>query len=152
MQKRLGLFPAISDWWYWNSIWPSQQFRLHMLLLSCFMFVSIWSWGVYIWPTGLMGSCENSNLSKNLLNYLMLHIAPCYVAWTRQHWNGHNTRTCDKFFQIHMTRVSDTFQTWHGFMIGVSVLHRRLIFVFDFSYIIELIKDHISANKGIILL
>jgi len=34
------------------------------------------------------------------------------------------TRTRDKFFKIYAARVSDTFQTRHDFMIGVSVLHR----------------------------
>jgi len=47
-----------------------------------------------------------------------------YVARTRQHWNGHDTRTHDEFLKIHMTRVRHVCETRHGFMIGVSVLHR----------------------------
>jgi len=32
--------------------------------------------------------------------------------------------TSDKFLKIHTTRLSDTFQIRHGFMIEVFVLHR----------------------------
>jgi len=45
------------------------------------------------------------------------------VARTWQHWNEHDTRTRNEFLKIHMTRVSNTFLTRHGSMIGVSVLH-----------------------------
>jgi len=44
-----------------------------------------------------------------------------YVTRTRQCWNRHDMRTRDKLFKI-MTRVSYTFLTRHGSMIGVSVL------------------------------
>jgi len=39
------------------------------------------------------------------------------------HGNVEMNPTRDKFLKIHMTRVSDTFQTRHDSMIEVSVLH-----------------------------
>jgi len=39
--------------------------------------------------------------------------------------------TDDEFLKIHMTRMSDTFQTRHGSMIGVFVLHGYSIGLFE---------------------
>jgi len=63
--------------------------------------------------------CNPCTEYDNYLTACLLH----YVARTRQHWNGHDTRIRDKFFKIHTIRLSDTFRTRHGFMIRMSVLH-----------------------------
>ena len=72
-------------------------------------------------------------ISISHFNYvLVLSKAPTYFAWTWQHWNGHDMRTRDEFLKMHITRASNTFQTQHGSMIEVYVLHRLkpLIFIY----------------------
>jgi len=69
-------------------------------------------------------NCRPLAWHKRLYNWVTLALTIGYVARTWQHWNGRDTWTRDKFFKIHMTHVSDTFQTWHSFTIEVSVLHK----------------------------
>jgi len=57
--------------------------------------------------TGFLGSKARSYLDKVALFFRNL-ASNGYVARTRQYWNRYDTRICDEFLKIYMTRVSDT--------------------------------------------
>ena len=64
------IFSVISCWWYRNSDWPPQRSRL---LLRSFLFVSIWIWGILIWPVRPL---------RTLWELNSLFLSVCWTVWS----------------------------------------------------------------------
>ena len=124
-------FPLFSHSWTFVSLSPFIYIVFRIKTTEAYWYLYIWCMQ-YLLLLALTLDMMISHILLLLYRVILwvllrLHhqaATTTYVARTKQHWNGHDTGTHDKFLKIHTTRVSDTFRTRHGFMIGMSVLHR----------------------------